>query len=254
MNNDDDSLQPVKYLGKVRSLYAYGMGVAIEPVRIVWNRSKKGSRYNRCAVSIHPFGLSIYEEISSGTYKNVWSDAIEDISYCVAEPLHRRIFAWIARSPHTNELECHVILCKTSKCARILAELLAKSFHDSYRYRQEQQQQQQQQRINETTSLSARCSVCDTIARQQQNNRIRPCLFRSHSHDHNHNYNDDIELNRQQINNDYERVSFNASTMARAFVRNYDGSSMNSSSRRSIDNDTTLADEESIKPVEYYRR
>ncbi|CAF1064699.1 unnamed protein product [Rotaria sordida] len=250
MNNDNDSLQPVKYLGKVRSLYAHGTGVAIEPVRIVWTRSKKGSRYNRCAISIHPFGLSIYEEISHGTYKNVWSDAIEDISYCVAEPLRRRIFAWIARSTHTNELECHVILCKTSKRARILAELLAKSFNDSYRYRQEQQQQQ---RMNETTSLCARCSVCDTIARQQQNNRIRSSLFRSHSYDD--NYNDDIEQTRQQINNDdYERTPFNVPTIARAFVRNYDGSSMNSSSHRSIDNDTTLADEESIKPVEYYRR
>ncbi|CAF1474651.1 unnamed protein product [Rotaria magnacalcarata] len=251
MNGNDDCLQPVKYLGKVRSMYAHGMGVAIEPVRIVWTRSKKGSRYNRCAVSIHPFGLSIYEEIANGTYKNVWSDAIEDISYCVAEPLHRRIFAWIARSPHTNELECHVILCKTSKRARILAELLAKSFHDSYRYRQQQQQQLHHQRGSETTSLSARCSVCDTLAREQQNNRMRPPLFRSHSHDH--GYNDDIEHNRQQMQNNYERMSFNAQPIARAFVRSYESNSMNSSSRRSIDNDTTLADEESIKPVEYYR-
>jgi hypothetical protein len=53
--------------------------------------------------------------------------------------------------------------------------------------------------------------------------------------------------------NDYERVSYNT-PMARAFIRGFEGNSRNSSSRRSIDNDTTLADEESIKPVEYYRR
>jgi hypothetical protein len=29
MNGNEDSLQPVKYLGKARSLYAHGMGVAI---------------------------------------------------------------------------------------------------------------------------------------------------------------------------------------------------------------------------------
>ncbi len=29
MNGNEDSLQPVKYLGKVRSLYAHGVGVAI---------------------------------------------------------------------------------------------------------------------------------------------------------------------------------------------------------------------------------
>jgi hypothetical protein len=41
--------------------------------------------------------------------------------------------------------------------------------------------------------------------------------------------------------------------VARAFVRGYEGNSMNSS-HRSIDYDTTLADEDSIKPFEYYRR
>jgi len=29
MNANEDTLQPVKYLGKVRSLYAHGIGVAI---------------------------------------------------------------------------------------------------------------------------------------------------------------------------------------------------------------------------------
>ncbi len=29
MNGNEDNLQPVKYLGKVRSLYAHGIGAAI---------------------------------------------------------------------------------------------------------------------------------------------------------------------------------------------------------------------------------
>lgn len=213
-------------------------------------RSKKGTRYNRCAVSIHAFGLSIYEEIANGTYKNIWSDAIDDISYCVAEPLYRRIFAWIARSPRTNELECHVLLCKTSKRARHLAELLAKAFQDSYRYRQ------QQQRLMETSSLSMRCSMCETMARANStdNVRLRSPLLRSHSHDV--HLQDGFDITRSMISasppptthSDYDR------NVARAFVRSYaSANSINSSSRRSIDNDTTLADEESIKPVEYYR-
>lgn len=203
-------------------------------------------------MSIHPFGLSIYEEISNGTFKNVWSDAIEDISYCVAEPLHDRLFAWIARSKHTNELECHVILCKSSKRARRLAELLAKTFHESFRYRQRRQQQPPPPRTIESPSMSTRCSVCDTIARQQQNIRPRPALSRSHSHDY--NYRDDFEYNRhhqQPIHNEYERAS-SQTRMPRPFGRSLDRNSMNSS-RRSFENDTTLADEESIKPIEYYR-
>jgi hypothetical protein len=53
------------------------------------------------------------------------------------------------------------------------------------------------------------------------------------------------------MSNDYERMSCNT-PRTRALARSFERNSMNSS-RRSIDNDTTLADEESIKPVEYYR-
>jgi hypothetical protein len=205
-----------------------------EPVHIIWKHSKKGAIYNRCAISIHPFGLCIYEEIANGTYKSVWYDSIENISYCVAEPLHRRIFAWIARSQYSNELECHVVLCKTRQQSRLLAELLAKTFYQTYRYRQ-----QQQQILEMPTNSSTHCSVCDTIKRQQTNN-------------HNHNHMED-----KQRNDDYEHISFQAPMIARAYVRGYEDRSINSSSRRSrrsIDYDTTLADEESIKPFEYYRR
>jgi len=184
--------------------------------------------------------LSIYEEIYNGTYKNVWSDAIADISYCVAEPLHPRLFAWIARAKVSNELECHVILCKTSKRARLLADLLAKAFQDSFQHRQ--QQQQQQQRAIDSSSISGRCSVCDTIARnQQKDHRVRTFACRNHSHDHHHHH------HRQGLHDDYERMSIQTPRT------NFERNSIYNNSRRSIDNDTTLADEESIKPVEYYR-
>lgn len=194
-----------------------------EPVRIIWQRSKKGSLYNRCAISIHSFGLCIYEEIANGTYKSVWYDSIENISYCVAEPVYRRIFAWIARSQYSNELECHVVLCQTRKQACFLAELLAKTFYQSYHYRQKQIH-------NLTPNLSNHCSVCNTISRQQQQSN-------------------------KQIIDDYEHISFHGPIIARAFVQGYEDNSIHSNSRRSIDYDTTLADEESImKPIEYYRR
>ncbi|CAF2499037.1 unnamed protein product [Rotaria sp. Silwood2] len=238
----EDSLQPVKYLGKERSLYARGIGIAIEPVRIVWTRSKKGSHYNRCAISIDRFGLCIYEAIANETYKNVWCDAIENISYCVAEPLHRRLFAWIARSTYSNELDCHVVLCKTSKQSRLLAELLAKVFYETYSYGQK--------RItNLTPKLPNRCSVCDTMIRQQQLNN-HSILNRNYSHQP--CYNNPIE--EKQENDSDEHDSFHESMIARAFVRNYEENSINTSRRQSIDYDSILSDKKSIKPVEYYRR
>lgn len=252
----EDSLQTVKYLGKIFSPYARGIGIATvsipfifihekssyfrslkEPVRILWKRSKKGSRYNRCALSIHPRGLSIYEEIANGTYKSVWYDAIENISYCVAEPVYRRIFAWIARSTYSNELECHVVLCDTRRQARLLADLLAKTFYQTYQHRQEQIQQ------TLTPKSSKRCSVCDTISRQHQPSNRRVSLL----------INDDSMQDKQGID-DYEHISYHGPVIARAFVRGYEENSMHSSTHRSMDYDTTLADEDSIKPMEYYRR
>lgn len=205
-------------------------------MRILWKRSKKGSRYNRCALSIHPRGLSIYEEIANGTYKSVWYDSIENISYCVAEPVHRRVFAWIARSLYSNELECHVVLCDTRRQARFLADLLAKTFYQSYHHRQEQMQQ------TLSPKSSKRCSVCDTISRQRQSNRRLVSASNDNS------------IQDKQGMDDYEHISYPGSTIARAFVRGYEENSMQSSTHRSVEYDTTLADEESVRPIEYYRR
>lgn len=198
---------------------------------MVWKQSKKGLLYNRCALSIHQFGLCIYEEIANGTYKNVWYDPIDNISYCVAEPLRPRLFAWIARSRQSNELECHVVLCKTRRQACFLAELLAQTFFEAYHYRQ--------QRIHEfTPKLSTHCSVCDTIHRQHQP----------------HHHLNDTSIDQKPTNEDYERISFHEPMIARAYVHGYEGQSMNSTSRRSFDYDTTFNDEDSFKPSEYYRR
>jgi hypothetical protein len=219
-------------------------------VRLVWIHSKKGTQFNRCAISIHPYGFCLYEEIAAGTYKSAWSHAIEDISYCVAEPYHRRIFAWIARIKNSNLLECHAVLCKTSKRARLIAELLANTFYESYRCRQ-------QEILASMTHPMTRCSVCDTIVQQQQPSRRRFDLLPTASRLHRRNDDDDIDDDdddQQEGVNDYERISFHVPIMTRSPARNYEDNSINSRSRQSTDYETTIADEESMKPVEYYRR
>ena len=211
-----------------------------EPARLVWTRSKRGRHFNRCAISIHSFGLCIYEEIARGTYKSAWSHAIEDISYCVAEPYRRRLFAWIARSARSNDLECHVVLCKTSQRARALAELLAKTFFESYQARQ-------RGIPSPIADRSSPCSVCETIARQPLNQRS----VRTHC---NHPSYDEDEIQLQHNNDDYERMSLNGPALCRMLLESYDEKSISSISHRSVDYDATLADEESLRPMEYYRR
>jgi len=180
--------------------------------------------------------LCIYEEIANGTYKSVWYDTIDNISYCVAEPVYHRIFAWIARSTQSNALYCHVVLCKTRRQAGFLAELLAKTFYETYHLRQQQQQQQQQQHPiqNFPSKLPSNCSVCDTVRRRQHLN--------------------DTNIDQQKYSNeDYEHISFREPTIARAYVHGYEGNSMTNTSRRSFDYDTALFDDDLSRPMEYYR-
>jgi hypothetical protein len=209
-----------------------------EPVRQIWERSKKGKISNRCAVSIHLLGVSIYEEIANGTYKSAWSHAIEDISYCIAEPGHRRLFSWIARSRESNELECHVVMCKNSQSARALADYLAQTFYQSYRA-------QQQIRLESFSFRANNCAVCQTINRHPSSRRLRGLgLIKKHA------VLDETDYKQQ--NDHYERISLNT-PMAHRMVLEDDEKSLHSVSQHSIDYDTTLADEESIKPVEYYQ-
>ena len=65
---------------------------------------------------------------------------------------------------------------------------------------------------------------------------------------------DDDDDDQQEGVNDYERISFHVPIMTRSPARAFEDNSINSRSRQSTDYETTIADEESMKPVEYYRR
>lgn len=164
--------------------------------------------------------MGVYEEIAPGTYKSVWSHAIEDISYCVAEPYHRRLFAWIARSTFSDDLECHLVVCKSSERSRRTADLFARIFFESFRIREEQRQI----RISSPTP-SMRCSVCQTIARYSSNSLRR------------HRYDDD-----EDDRDEYERMSIHLPMMPSVFNETYETKSIR-----------TLNEDPSNSPVEFYR-
>jgi hypothetical protein len=212
-----------------------------EPVRQIWSRSRKGRHFNRCALTIHSSGLCIYEEIAHGTYKHAWSASIADISYCTAEPYRRRLFSWIARTKQTNELECHVVLCKTSEHARCLAQSLAQIFYQSYQIKQQ-----------DTSTISMdcllHCSVCHTIVQQLNKSRSEAMSI-------------DVdylgkELSDSKTNTDhYEQIEMHTpSVIARhSHEQDHSRATLNVD-HRSIDYDETLTDDDSIQMLEYYHR
>lgn len=116
-------------------------------------------------------------------------------------------------------------------------------FYESYR-------SAQKRRSDVTPNLSTRCSVCDTIVRQQQqplNNNSFP--YRNHPHRQSYH-----NLFDRQENNNYEQFAVHEPMIARAVVRNYEDNSVQNSSRQSFDYDSILSDKRSMKPTEYYQR
>ena len=99
-----------------------------------------------------------------------------------------------------------------------------------------------------TSDLSTRCSVCDTMARQQNINDPSSLLgSRCHCQC-------DGNIEEQQGNDDFQHNSFPKPKIARAIVQSYEENSINNTSRLSTDYDTILPDDEPIHIFQYYRK
>lgn len=44
------------------------------------------------------------------------------ISYCTADKMHDKVFAYIVQSQHNETLECHAFLCPKKKMVLVLFE------------------------------------------------------------------------------------------------------------------------------------
>lgn len=45
---------------------------------------------------------------------------VHRISYCTADKVHDKVFAYIAQSQHNENLECHAFLCTKRKMVSIV--------------------------------------------------------------------------------------------------------------------------------------
>lgn len=122
-------------------------------------------------------------------------------------------------------MECHLVLCKTRQRARFLADFLAKTFYESFQARQKKP-------LDFSPPVSIDCFVCETVARHA---------------------NRSIDDN-QQPNDDYERISLNLPVVNRISFENFDSYSIQTYSQQSLDYDATVADQESIRPMEFQRK
>uniref|UniRef100_A0A803THZ5 Low density lipoprotein receptor adaptor protein 1 n=1 Tax=Anolis carolinensis TaxID=28377 RepID=A0A803THZ5_ANOCA len=56
------------------------------------------------------------------------------ISYCTADKVHDKVFAYIAQSQHNENLECHAFLCGKKKMAQAVTLTVAQAFKVAFEF------------------------------------------------------------------------------------------------------------------------
>ncbi|KAL8220618.1 UNVERIFIED_CONTAM: Low density lipoprotein receptor adapter protein 1 [Gekko kuhli] len=64
----------------------------------------------------------------------ILSDPDFRISYCTADKVHDKVFAYIAQSQHNENLECHAFLCTKRKMAQAVTLTVAQAFKVAFEF------------------------------------------------------------------------------------------------------------------------
>ncbi|MEQ2167805.1 Low density lipoprotein receptor adapter protein 1 [Goodea atripinnis] len=56
------------------------------------------------------------------------------ISYCTADKMHDKVFAYIVQSQHNETLECHAFLCSKRKMAQAVTLTVAQAFRVAFEF------------------------------------------------------------------------------------------------------------------------
>ncbi|XP_072555454.1 low density lipoprotein receptor adapter protein 1-A isoform X4 [Paramormyrops kingsleyae] len=116
----------LKYLGMTLVEQPKGeelSGAAIR--RIVATAKASGKKLQKVTLEVSPRGIILYDSITNQLIENV---SIYRISYCTADKMHDKVFAFIAQSPHSETLECHAYLCTKRKVAQAVTLTVAQAF------------------------------------------------------------------------------------------------------------------------------
>ncbi|EMP28051.1 Dolichyl-diphosphooligosaccharide--protein glycosyltransferase subunit 1 [Chelonia mydas] len=80
--------------------------------RIVAMAKARGKKLQKVTLKVSPRGIILND---SGTNELIENISIYRISYCTADKSHDKVFAYIAQSQHSENLECHAFLCPKRK-------------------------------------------------------------------------------------------------------------------------------------------
>uniref|UniRef100_A0A672RRK3 Low density lipoprotein receptor adapter protein 1-A-like n=1 Tax=Sinocyclocheilus grahami TaxID=75366 RepID=A0A672RRK3_SINGR len=122
----------LKYLGMTLVEEPKGEELSAAAVkRIVATAKAGGKKLQKVTLKVSPRGIVLYDSVSNQLIENV---SIYRISYCTADKMHDKVFAYIAQSQCNETLECHAYLCTKRKVAQAVTLTVAQAFRVAFEF------------------------------------------------------------------------------------------------------------------------
>lgn len=133
----------LKYLGMTLVEEPKGEELSAAAVkRIVATAKAVGKKLQKVTLKVSPRGIILYDAVSNQLIENV---SIYRISYCTADKMHDKVFAYIAQSQRNETLECHAYLCTKRKVAQAVTLTVAQAFRVAFEFWQTAKEEKEKQ-------------------------------------------------------------------------------------------------------------
>ncbi|XP_054519997.1 low density lipoprotein receptor adapter protein 1 isoform X3 [Pan troglodytes] len=122
----------LKYLGMTLVEQPKGEELSAAAIkRIVATAKASGKKLQKVTLKVSPRGIILTDNLTNQLIENV---SIYRISYCTADKMHDKVFAYIAQSQHNQSLECHAFLCTKRKMAQAVTLTVAQAFKVAFEF------------------------------------------------------------------------------------------------------------------------
>ncbi|XP_069731370.1 low density lipoprotein receptor adapter protein 1 isoform X2 [Phaenicophaeus curvirostris] len=122
----------LKYMGMTLVEQPKGEELSAAAVkRIVATAKASGKKLQKVTLKVSPRGIVLND---SGTNELIENVSIYRISYCTADKIHDKVFAYIAQNQLNENLECHAFLCTKRKMAQAVTLTVAQAFKIAFEF------------------------------------------------------------------------------------------------------------------------
>ncbi|CAI5781590.1 density lipoprotein receptor adapter 1 isoform X1 [Podarcis lilfordi] len=143
----------LKYLGMTLVEQPKGEELSAAAVkRIVATAKASGRKLRKVTLKVSPRGIILSDSVTNEAIENI---SIYRISYCTADKVHDKVFAYIAQSQHNENLECHAFLCTKRKMAQAVTLTVAQAFKVAFEFWQASKEEKREKAISEGESTSS---------------------------------------------------------------------------------------------------